>query len=111
MHMDHLIGSDALLRVNVGRDARIDLLGPADLAACIGHKLAGYSWDLVDRYDTELPFVVRELAEPGPVTETCFRFSTGFAAEPTGMSSITDAVVLQRPQWRMRAAILRHHGL
>ena len=110
MHMDHLIGFDALLRVNVGRDARIDLVGPAGLAACIGHKLAGYTWDLVDRYATELIFVVRELVSAGAVTETRFRFSSGFASEGGGMVPIDDDVVLETDQWRLRAAVLQHHG-
>lgn len=110
MHMDHLIGFDALLRVNVGRAARIKLVGPAGVAACIGHKLGGYTWDLVDRYDTDLQFTVRELAEPGVVTETQYRFSTGFAREPRTTTAITDNIVLESPQWRMRATILQHHG-
>ncbi|WP_334656872.1 hypothetical protein [Sphingomonas panaciterrae] len=110
MHMDHLIGFDALLRINVGRDARIDLVGPQGLAACIGHKLAGYTWDLVDRYDTHLLFVVHELVAPGWVAQTCFRFPTGFAAEPIGQAAIDDDVVLETAQWRLRAAILQHHG-
>jgi len=110
MHMDHLIGFDALLRVNVGRDGRISLVGPAGLAACIGHKLAGYTWDLVDRYDTELLFVVRELVEPGALAETRFRFSTGFAPEAGETVPVDEHVVLATDQWRLRAAILQHHG-
>ena len=110
MHMDHLIGFDKLLRVNVGRAAEIELVGPAGLAACIGNKLGGYSWDLADRYDTDLLFKVRELAEPGVVRETRFRFSSGFAGEPLATRAITDDIVLESPQWRLRAAILQHHG-
>ncbi|MCC2980992.1 ribonuclease Z [Sphingomonas sp. IC4-52] len=110
MHMDHLIGFDTLLRVNVGRAAQIDLVGPAGLAECIGHKLAGYTWDLVGRYDTELLFTVRELVAPGTTAETHFRFSTGFAPEPRGESTTSDGIMLEGPHWRLRAAILQHHG-
>ena len=54
MHIDHLIGFDLLLRIHVGRDATISMIGPAGFADRIGHKLQGYSWDLVHRYDTDL---------------------------------------------------------
>nr|WP_317891853.1 hypothetical protein [uncultured Sphingomonas sp.] len=110
MHMDHLIGFDTLLRVNVGRAAEITLVGPAGFSACIGHKLGGYTWDLVDRYDADLVFIVRELAGPDVVVETRFRFSTGFAAEPMAITAIDDDIVLETPQWRLRAATLQHHG-
>lgn len=54
MHIDHMIGFDALLRVSVGREHRIAIVGPPGIASCIGHKLHGYSWDLVDKYDADL---------------------------------------------------------
>ena len=96
--------------MNVGRTAQIELVGPAGLDACIGHKLGGYTWDLVDRYDTELLFTVRELAELGVVEETSFRLSRRFAGEPVTTKVITDDIVLESPQWRLRAAILQHRG-
>ena len=49
MHMDHFIGFDALLRVNVGREKIIRVIGPAGIGACAGHKLHGYDWDLARR--------------------------------------------------------------
>lgn len=110
MHMDHLIGFDALLRVNVGRQAIIDLVGPAGLAGCVGSKLSGYTWDLVDRYTTDLVFVVHEVAAPGAVAKTRFRFSRRFATEPEGSTTIGDAPILETPCWRMHAAVLAHHG-
>src|SRR3546814_15367459 len=54
MHMDHFIGFDQLLRVNIGRDKQISMVGPAGFAAAVGYKLQAYSWDLVDRYATDL---------------------------------------------------------
>ncbi len=110
MHMDHLIGFDRLLRVNVGRAANIELVGPAGLSACIGHKLAGYTWDLVDRYENDLSFTVRELASPGTLTDTRYQLSTGFVAEPIARTVAKDDVVLETAQWKLRAAILLHHG-
>src|SRR3954467_3626421 len=53
MHVDHFIGFDRLLRINVGRTKRITLVGPNGIADSVGHKLQAYSWDLVERYATD----------------------------------------------------------
>lgn len=110
MHMDHLIGFDRLLRVNVGREARIDVFGPEGLAECLGHKLRGYSWDLAHRYETELTFEVAELIEDGRVRRFRFRFSRGFAPEDLGEGRAPDGVMCETSRWRLSAAILEHHG-
>jgi ribonuclease Z len=80
MHIDHLIGFDALLRVNVGRHVTITLFGPRAFADCVGHKLQGYAWDLVDRYATELTFEVAELVTPTTSRRWRFRMSPGVRA-------------------------------
>jgi len=110
MHIDHLIGFDALLRVNVGRDAAITLFGPEGLADRLGHKLQGYSWDLVDRYDTELIFEVGELHAGGTVRCWRFRMSRGFLPEPSGQRTIEGGLLMHTPRWRLTAGIVEHHG-
>jgi ribonuclease Z len=110
MHIDHLIGFDALLRVNVGRDAKISIFGPAGLADRLGHKLQGYSWDLVDRYDTELVFEVSELVSREQLNSWSFRFSRGFVPEPAGEAAAPGGLLIETPGWRICARILEHHG-
>jgi glyoxylase-like metal-dependent hydrolase (beta-lactamase superfamily II) len=53
-HMDHFTGFDALLRVNVGREAHVIVAGPVGIIDAVGHRLAGYTWDLAARYANEL---------------------------------------------------------
>lgn len=110
MHIDHLIGFDRLLRVNVGRDASIKLFGPAGLAEKLGHKLQGYSWDLVDRYDTELVFEVTELHRLDELRRTRFRFSNAFQAESTTSAETSHGQLHQTPRWSITARIVEHHG-
>ena len=110
MHMDHFIGFDALLRVHVGRAKQITLVGPERIAECVGHRLAGYSWDLVHRYDNDLSFRVIELAAAGLVRETRFRLRAGFAAEPLGEKPVLGDVVSETAAFTARAKILEHHG-
>ena len=110
MHMDHLFGFDALLRVNVGRDARIDLFGPEGFADRLGHKLQGYTWDLVHRYENELVLRVAELIAPKRLRHFRFRQSNAFAAEELGEDDAPGGTVCETPRWRLTAAILEHHG-
>ena len=110
MHIDHLIGFDALLRVNVGREAHIRLVGPEGLADRLGHKLQGYSWDLVERYATELCFDVGELHAGGQLRWWRFRMAERFAPEFLREEASRDGIVIQTQRWSLRAAIVEHHG-
>jgi len=110
MHIDHLIGFDALLRVNVGRDARISLVGPEGLADRLGHKLQGYSWDLVERYKTDLCFDVGELHVGGRLRRWRFRMARRFVPEFLGEEASSEGLLLETSRWALRAAIVEHHG-
>ncbi|HEX8222415.1 MAG TPA: hypothetical protein VF605_01205 [Allosphingosinicella sp.] len=109
-HIDHFIGFDRLLRVNVGREARIELVGPPGFADQVGHKLGGYQWDLVDRYRTDLVFAVTELHEGGRTFAAQFRFKRAFAREDLDEGRAEDGLVAQVDGLAVRAALLEHHG-
>lgn len=109
-HIDHLIGFDQLMRVHVGREKRITLVGPDGFAQRICHKLAGYTWDLVDRYDADLVFETRELGAGGSLAVSELRLSTAFALEATGERAAHDGVVAEEAGFAVRAAVLDHHG-
>lgn len=47
-HIDHFIGFDYLLRMNLRENKELKLYGPAGLAAQIAHRLQGYSWNLTE---------------------------------------------------------------
>ena len=107
MHMDHFIGFDALLRVNVGREKRIRIAGPVGLCERLHHKLQGYEWDLAHRYDADLVFEAIELVAAGSLRSASFRFKERFAWSATA-----------EPWWPLEAgqglkvehALLEHHG-
>ncbi len=110
MHMDHLIGFDALLRTLVGRDRTVRLFGPAGLADRIEAKLGGYQWDLVDGYADDLLFDVTELHSPGEALAARFRMKRRFAREHLPMLPVEDGLILTAPGFTVRAAVLEHHG-
>lgn len=108
-HIDHFIGFDALLRVLVGRERTIGMVGPRGFADRVEHKLLAYQWDLVDRYDADLVFQVTELDEGGRTKSARFRFKQAFAREKLPDGS-TDGLVAAGDGFEVRAAILEHHG-
>jgi ribonuclease Z len=110
MHMDHFIGFDRLLRVHIGQDKRIALVGPAGFAAAVGHKLQAYSWDLVDRFESDLVIDAIEIAAPDSVTATRFRLKTAFAPEPAEPPPFRPGPVIAWPHFDLTVAILEHHG-
>jgi ribonuclease Z len=106
--MDHWAGFDRLLRMLVGREKRLRLVGPPDFAARLHHRLHAYTWNLADRIPAALDFEVTEVAAPhGPWPRTGFRLHAGFAPEalePTPGGSF----VLALGPLRVRAAPLDH---
>lgn len=99
MHIDHFIGFDALLRVNVGREKRIRMIGPEGLIAATGHKLHGYTWDLAHKYDADLIFDVWEVSG----SAARFRFKSGFLREAL-------EEMFEVPGLQITWAVLEHHG-
>jgi len=60
-HIDHFIGFDRLLRIVFGREKTIHLFGPKNFIANVEGKLAGFTWNLVDRYSESLTLNVTEV--------------------------------------------------
>ena len=109
-HIDHFIGFDALLRVSVGREKRIMMVGPAGFIERVRHKLQAYEWDLVDRYETELIFDVIELIDETRGRRARFRFKAAFVPEGEERIAIAEGLVARSSGCEVRAAILDHHG-
>jgi ribonuclease Z len=108
MHMDHFIGFDALLRVSIGREKAISIVGPDRLCERVHHKLQGYEWDLAHRYAADLVFTAVEIGSGGaPQRAARFRFKRRFAWEEedpaVALAAAGGGLTLE---W----ALLEHHG-
>ncbi len=110
MHMDHFIGFDRLLRVNVGREKSIFMVGPKGFREAVGHKLKGYTWDLVDRIESDLVIDAIEIAAPHSIEATRFRLKSAFDPEPTTPPPWRPGLILDWPHFDLTIAILEHHG-
>ena len=108
MHMDHFIGFDALLRLSVGREKQVRIVGPRGLCERVHHKLQGYDWDLTDRYEADLVFEAVEIGEAGPERSARFRFKERFDWEDGDVERGSPAA--EGDGFCVTAALLEHHG-
>lgn len=64
-HIDHFIGFDRLLRVNIPQNRTINLCGPKGFIKNVKAKLDAYTWNLLE--PGQLNFIVREVDTDGNV--------------------------------------------
>lgn len=107
-HMDHFCGFDRLLRVSLGRLARLRLFGPQGFAGQVAHRLAAYTWNLLDRYPADFVVEAWELSAAGVLSGQRMRAYGRFEPEPLGRRACADGLLLDEPACRVRAAVLDH---
>lgn len=107
-HMDHFCGFDRLLRVCLGRDTALRLYGPPGFIDQVEHKLAAYTWNLVENYQGDFTLFVHEVAPDWRVGVARFRCRERFRREPMLGRECSGDVLLDEPAFRVRAAFLDH---
>lgn len=107
-HIDHFIGFDQMLRVFIGRDQTLRLFGPPGIIEQVEHRLASYSWNLVERYATDLVFVVTEVHSQREAEMATFRFQNRFSREGHRSVPLTDGALCDDRGFRVRCAVLEH---
>lgn len=110
-HMDHFVGFDHLLRVCLGRDAGVSIYGPPHFVSQLEHKLAAYTWNLVENYATDFVVIAHELHPDGRVHRAQFRSRRRFEREPLQEAVAHDGTLLEDQQFKVRARMLDHHGI
>jgi ribonuclease Z len=107
-HLDHFVGFDRVLRVLLPRDKTLRLYGPAGFLDRVEHKLAGYTWNLTNRYATDLVFQVTEVGAPDQALSATFRLRNGFRREAEGASEIVAGTLFRDESLEVSARILDH---
>jgi len=110
-HMDHFAGFDHLLRVTIGRSAGLSVYGPESFISQVEHKLAAYTWNLVENYPVDLVITAHELTPGGLLHRARFRSQRRFEREALPELPCADGVLLEGPWFRVRACPLDHHGI
>jgi ribonuclease Z len=106
-HIDHFIGFDRFLRIVFGREKTITLYGPENFIANVEGKLAGFTWNLVDRYDESLTLEVVEV-HPGRLKKATFRAIEKFQRNDEREEPWEGGVILDEPVLSVSAAVLEH---
>lgn len=107
-HMDHFTGLDRLVRICLGRDKTLHLFGPPGFVERVSHRLASYTWNLVGNYAADLTLEVSELHSGTSLVSARLRCREGFRPEYHARREIADGVLLESPEYRVRAAVLDH---
>jgi len=104
-HMDHLMGFDQLLRHVLVAPKTISIYGPPGLAERIGHKLAGYDWNLTE--DTWCSISVYEV-RPKQTDRFEFVGSQGFKLQRQETSPRSSRIIYQTRHLKVEAEICDH---
>lgn len=107
-HLDHFVGFDELLRVCLGRDLSIRMWGPPGFIHQVGCKLAAYTWNLVEEFDSNFTLLVHEVSADGTGSRAKFCCKSRFRREDLDDFSFRDNVILDEPRLRVRVAFLDH---
>jgi ribonuclease Z len=106
-HMDHFIGFDRLLRLSLGREKNLSFFGPPGFLDNVEGKLAGYSWNIADKYNYPLNL---KIIEVHPQYTLCrqYRCRDRFQPLRDPTKQPFDGILYEEPAFRVSAVILDH---
>lgn len=107
-HMDHFVGLDRLLRVDLGRATSIRLYGPPHFIDQLEHKLAAYTWNLVESYASDFTLTAHAILPDWRMSVARFRSRKRFERETLDEQTASGGLLLAEPQFRVRAILLDH---
>ena len=106
-HIDHFIGFDRLLRTVFGREKTLTFFGPENFIKNVEGKLAGFTWNLVDRYEESLTIKVVEVREDKLLKGT-FRAIDKFEISGEEEVEFEAGIILNDSTCVVRAVVLEH---
>lgn len=107
-HIDHFIGFDQVLRLCLGREKRLHLFGPPGFTTRVEHRLASFTWNLVESYPTDFTVVASELHPDGGCITAEFHCCRGFRRECERTEQLSGNILLDEETFRIRTAFLDH---
>jgi ribonuclease Z len=107
-HMDHFAGFDRLLRLCLGRERELVLYGPPGFVDQVEHKIAAYTWNLVQNYPADFTLTAAELHADHTLQRARFRCRTRFRREALEPDTVRNGVLLDEDSFAVRAVLLDH---
>ena len=108
MHMDHFMGFDWFLRINLGRERTVRLFGPPGFLDQLVAKISAYTWNLVHNYATDLTLLATEVHPDWSTRALRLRCRNAFRPEPYNATPARNGVLLEEALFRVRGAFLDH---
>jgi len=106
-HMDHFAGFDRILRILLARDKRLQLFGPPGFIERVEHRLASYTWNLVEKFTTDLVIAAAEF-DGCRLRSALFRCRNRFTREAESVTGVDGGILLDEETFRVRSEILDH---
>lgn len=107
-HMDHFFGFDWMLRLCLGRERCVRLFGPPGFLRQVEAKLAAYTWNLVENYDSDFTLEVTEVLTETAARRARFRCRSGFQREAERELSLSNRILLAEGNFTVRFCFLDH---
>ena len=106
-HMDHFIGFDRLLRTMLGRDKSLSLFGPEGFIKNVEGKLAGYSWNLVEKFNYPLTLQITEVNSQSTIIQR-YSCRDKFLTSNKAVEQSFDGILFKEPGFTVLTAVLDH---
>jgi ribonuclease Z len=106
-HMDHFSGFDQMIRVLLAREKRLNIFGPPGFIERVEHRLASYTWNLVENFSTEFAIVAAEF-NGVELRSAVFRCRNRFSREVETVTQVVAGILLDEGTFRVRAFVLDH---
>lgn len=85
-HVDHFVGFDRLIRVNIPHFRTLEIIGPAGITFNLMSKLKAYTWNLLE--NGQMNFIVHEISPSG--LPTAFQLTNDNDFEPIPLQIYPD---------------------
>jgi ribonuclease Z len=107
-HMDHFAGFDRLLRVCLHRTTPLHLIGPAEFADRVEHKLRAYTLNLLDADSVDFVIVASEFSGAGFDRVCEFHAREAFHRREIPPVRLFPGPLLDEEEFRVEGTVLDH---
>ncbi len=107
-HMDHFAGFDRVLRIMLAREKVLRIFGPAGFVDRVGHRLASYTWNLVEGFAADFTIIASEFDGDAELRSAKFRCRSRFRQEDDTVAAVSHGILLDEDAFRIRAVLLDH---
>ncbi len=107
-HMDHVAGTDRLLRLRLHRPQPLCMIGPKGFVGQIESRLGAFTWNLLDETSVDFRLTVQEFDGTGITRAAAFRARDAFRRRDLVPPDLPDGVVLADEDFSVEAVELDH---